>query len=38
YDDKDHEGFLDALGEMSKRFDMEIYAFVLMPNHYHLLV
>ena len=30
--------FLDTLGEMSERFEMDVYAYVLMSNHYHLLV
>jgi putative transposase len=38
YDDKDRRYFLDALGEMSERFEVEIYAFVLMSSHYHLLL
>ena len=38
YDDKDRKYFLDALGEMSERFEVEIYAFVLMSNYYHLLL
>ena len=38
YDDKDRRVFLDALGEMSERFEIEIYAFVLMSNHYHFLL
>ena len=29
--------FLDTLGEMSERFEMDVYAYVLMDNHYHLL-
>ncbi len=33
-DDKDRRVFLDALGEMSERFEIEIYAFVFMCNHY----
>jgi putative transposase len=36
-DDSDRTGFLDAVGEMSERFDMDIFAYVLMDNHYHLL-
>jgi REP element-mobilizing transposase RayT len=37
-DDKDRSRFLDAVGEMSERFDIDIFAYVLMENHYHLLV
>jgi len=37
-DEKDHERFLDTLGEVSKRNGWLIHAFVLMGNHYHLLL
>ncbi|MHC4106249.1 MAG: transposase [Planctomycetota bacterium] len=37
-DEKDRSGFLDAAGEMSERYDIDIFAYVLMDNHYHLLV
>jgi REP element-mobilizing transposase RayT len=37
-DDKDRGRFLDAVGEMSERFNIDIFAYVLMDNHYHLLV
>jgi REP element-mobilizing transposase RayT len=37
-DNKDRSRFLDAVGEMSERFDIDIFAYVLMDNHYHLLV
>ena len=30
--------FLDLLGEMSERFGVEVHAYVLMGNHYHLLL
>ncbi len=30
--------FLELLGEMGERFGTRIHAYVLMPNHYHLLV
>ena len=30
--------FLDTIGQMSKRFDNDIFAYVLMNNHYHLLL
>ena len=37
-DEKDHERFLDTLGEVSRRNGWLIHAFVLMGNHYHLLL
>lgn len=37
-DGKDHELFLDTLGEVSARNGWLIHAFVLMGNHYHLLL
>ena len=37
-DEKDRHHFLEAVGEMSQRFDIDIFAYVLMDNHYHLLV
>lgn len=30
--------FLDVLDETVSRFDWELYAFAIMPNHYHLCV
>ena len=36
--DKDRSSFLDAVGEMSERFAIDVLAYVLMDNHYHLLV
>jgi len=37
-DEKDHERFLDTLGEVTQRNGWLIHAFVLMGNHYHLLL
>lgn len=37
-DDRDCETFLDTLGEASTRCGWLIHAFVLMGNHYHLLL
>jgi len=37
-DEHDYEGFLDRLGKCSRRFSLDIHAYVLMGNHYHLLV
>ena len=34
----DYEGFLDRLGRCSQRFGLRVFAYVLMGNHYHLLV
>jgi hypothetical protein len=30
--------FLDTIGQTSERFDNDIFAYVLMDNHYHLLL
>jgi putative transposase len=30
--------FLDLLGEMTSRFNVEVHAYVLMGNHYHLIL
>lgn len=30
--------FLDLLGEMTERFGVEVHAYVLMGNHYHLIL
>jgi putative transposase len=34
----DYQTFLSVLEEMSDRFDVDIFAYVLMSNHYHLLI
>jgi len=33
-DDADRQLFLDTLGEMASRYDIDIYAYVLMGNHF----
>ena len=38
FDDDDRRQFLDTVGEMSGRFIVDIFAYVLMDNHYHLLL
>ncbi|MFC1808043.1 transposase [Candidatus Omnitrophota bacterium] len=38
FDDGDREAFLQALSDAHELFHIEIHAFVLMMNHYHLLV
>jgi REP element-mobilizing transposase RayT len=37
-DDPDRCRFLETLGEMVERFGVRLHAYVLMPNHYHLLL
>ncbi|QII11693.1 hypothetical protein KsCSTR_23140 [Candidatus Kuenenia stuttgartiensis] len=38
HDNDDRISFLDILVNMSERFEVEVYAYVLMDNHYHLLL
>ncbi len=37
-DNTDRDGFLACLGSCNQRFELDVYAYVLMGNHYHLLV
>ena len=37
-DDDDYQVFLNVLKEISERFEVDIFAYVLMRNHYHLLI
>lgn len=37
-DDADRRHFVDLLGRMAERFGLEVWAYVLMGNHYHLVV
>ena len=36
--EEDCVGFLDILEDTVGRFNLEVHAYSLMPNHYHLLV
>jgi putative transposase len=38
YDEEDYRKFLDVLRRMVERFALEVHTYVLMRNHYHLLV
>ncbi len=38
FSDKDYELFMTVLGECTQFFSLEIHAYSLMPNNYHLLV
>jgi putative transposase len=38
YCNDDRNVFLNLLDELSERFNIEIYAYVLMGNHYHLVI
>ena len=35
-DDQDRRALLSTLGKMCERYEIEMYAYVLMDNHYHL--
>jgi REP-associated tyrosine transposase len=37
FDDRDRKMFVNTIGQMSERFEIDIFAYVLMDNHYHLL-
>jgi REP element-mobilizing transposase RayT len=37
-DEHNYEGFLDRLGRCSQRFGLDMFAHMLVGNHYHLLV
>ena len=37
-DDKDRYGWLDLLGKACERFGWRVHAWVLMGNHFHLLL
>jgi putative transposase len=38
FGDDDRHGFLVVVGEISERFGIDVFAYVLMDNHYHLLI
>ena len=35
---ENQQTFLNLLGDFSDRFQIEVFAYVLMGNHYHLLL
>ena len=37
-DDRDCRHFLELLGKMRERYGLKVHAYVLMGNHYHLLI
>jgi putative transposase len=38
HDDRDREGFLETLGEVCTKCGFLVHSYVLMGNHYHLLI
>ena len=36
--DADYAAFLDVIEHMIVRYEVDLYAYCLMPNHYHLVV
>ena len=37
-DDEDHQAFLQILCDASMLYDVKVHAYVMMRNHYHLLI
>jgi putative transposase len=37
-ENKDRERFLELLGETSRQWKVEIFAYCLLGNHYHILL
>ena len=37
FDDQDRKMFVGCIGQMAERFEIDVFAYVLMDNHYHLL-
>lgn len=38
HDNHDYETFLDLLLQIHRRYSLEIHAYCLMPNHYHVMI
>ena len=36
-DERDRDRFLETIEEMSQRFEVDVFAYVLMSNHYDIL-
>jgi len=36
FGDDDRQRFLDTLGDMTQRFEIDVFVYALMGNHYHL--
>ena len=36
--ESDYQAFIDALRTVRQRYSFSLYAYVLMPNHFHLLL
>src|SRR6185436_13179800 len=35
---RDHRHWLELVPELTERFGLQVFAFIMMPNHYHLVV
>ena len=38
FDEQDRKLFLDIIEDLSQRFEIDVFCYVLMSNHYHLLL
>jgi len=36
--DKDYEAFINLMGKAKTRYDIRIFAYCLMPNHFHMVL
>jgi len=36
--DEDYDAFIQVVGEGLQKYDVELFSFTLMPNHWHLVV
>jgi len=37
-DERDYQAFVEALGELKRKAPFLVYAYCLMPNHFHILI
>ena len=38
HNEEDYEKFIELMSEAKKTINVKLYSFVLMPNHFHLII